>query len=76
MSKINIMKDDNYIKVQRLGYAHVMSNKLSFNTIASYSFNDKMGYINKYSNTIPKEYKSYVNWKKAVKKTFDIDLQE
>lgn len=76
MSKIKIIRSDIYIKIQRLGYEHVMSNELYLNTIATYSFYDKIGYIYKYSNTVPKEYKRYINWKKAVKRIFDIDIQE
>ena len=74
MKNINIIQNDNYIEVQKLCKTHVMSDEISFNTIAWYSYTDKKGSIHQYSGMIPKEYKSLINWKKAVKRIFDIDL--
>jgi hypothetical protein len=74
--KFNIIKTDNYIRIEKLNKAHVMSKELSYNEIADYSFIKKEGCVCQYSGVVPKVYKTYTGWKKAVKRLFDIDVEE
>lgn len=71
---INIIKNENYIRIQKLSHSHVMSKELSYNTIADYSFIKKEGCIYQFSNEVPKIYKTYINWKKSVKRLFNIEI--
>lgn len=74
MNNFKINKTDNKITIEKLSYSHVLSNNLKYITIAEYDLINKIGYVYKYTSTIPKEYKNLVNWKKAVKRIFDFEM--
>lgn len=75
MSNVNIIKNENKIEIKIMTKANSLSTQSTMSTVAEYNFNSKLGYISQYTFSAAKEYKSLVNWKKAVQRIYSITVE-
>lgn len=76
MEDVKILKTDNKIEVKKLckNPTGASSGEIKYITIAEYKFYSNEGAIHQFFFQPSKFYKSLVNWRKAVKRIFDIDI--